>query len=125
MGLSSMGMPELFIQMVRIFFQDAESAILVNNKFLISFLVERRLPKGCPLAPYLFLLVVETLNVVAKATMIIGAFQGIRLPNSEDQQLLLQFANDTTFLLKGEEFYLQNLVSLLQVFAQASCLHIN
>jgi hypothetical protein len=67
----------------------------------------------------------ETLNVAAKATMTIGAFQGIRLPNSEDQQLLLQFVDDTTFLLKGEELYLYNLMSLLQVFAQASYLHIN
>jgi hypothetical protein len=120
-----MGMPEFFIQMVRILFQDAKSVVVVNNKLSPSFPIERRMRLGYSLVPYLFLLVVETLNMAAKATITTGTFQGIRLPNSKDRQLLPHFADDTTVGRKGEELYLQNLVNLLQVFAQASGLHIN
>jgi hypothetical protein len=77
------------------------------------------------LAPYLFLLIAETLNATAKATMSTGTLHDIQFPNHDKCQLLLSFADDTTFTLERVEFYLCNLVQLLRSFAQASGLYIN
>jgi hypothetical protein len=38
---------------------------------------------------------------------------------------MLQFTDDTTFMLEGHEYQLQNLVLLLRTFEQATGLHIN
>jgi hypothetical protein len=75
--------------MVRLLFLDAESAVVVNGELSDSFSIQRGVRQGCPLAPYLFLVVAQTLNIAAKATMERGAFQGIRLPIGDTRQLML------------------------------------
>ena len=116
-AIEQMGMPGQFIQMVHLLFQDVELAIVINGKLSTTFLVQRGVHQGCPLVPYLFLLFAKTLNVAAKVAMATGTLQGIQLPNYDSHQLLLQFADDTTFTLEGDEFYLRNLVQLLCFFA--------
>jgi hypothetical protein len=69
--------------------------------------------------------VAQILNLAAKAAMDGGAFLGIRLPNDGARQLMLQFADNTTFMLEGRENHLRNLVQLLCTYAQAMGLHIN
>jgi len=44
--------------------------------------------QGCPLAPYLFLIVGEALNVAVKNLKKKGEISGIALPTSEDEQLI-------------------------------------
>jgi hypothetical protein len=47
--------------------------------------------------------VAQTLNEVTKVAMAASAFQGILLPMGGVQLLMLQYIDDTTFLLDGKE----------------------
>jgi hypothetical protein len=89
------------------------------------FSIQCRICQRCLLAPYLFLLVQESLNVAAKAAMAVGDFAGILLSNQHSRQLFLQYANDTTIMIKGTEHGPNNLVSFLNLFKLASGLTIN
>jgi hypothetical protein len=48
------------------------------------------------LAPYLFLIVGEALNVMIKKEQQEGRILGIKLPRLKEQQLIDQYGNDTT-----------------------------
>ena len=111
--------------MVQLLFLDAALAVVVNSKFSKSFAIQRGMHQGCALAPYLFLLVAQTLNDAAKAATEAGAFQGILLSIRGSRLLMLQFAVNTAFTIEGQESHLQNLVKLLRTYGLAIGLYIN
>jgi hypothetical protein len=80
---------------------------------------------GCPLAPYLFLIVGEVLNFCAKKEAAKGWIKGIQLPDSLASQIIVQFVDDTSMTIKGEEELVQNTVSTLVLFCSGSGLMLN
>jgi len=123
--MDKFGVPKAFILLVKMFLQDASAFVSFNSKMTKSFSISRGVRQGCPLAPYLFLLVGEALNMAAKEELAADRIQGITLSDSEVQQLLSHFADDTNFLILGKEDVLKNIVSLLQRFDKATGLLIN
>lgn len=101
-ALETLGFPAEFSAMVRLLLTDATGHINVNGKLSPSFPIQRGVRQGCPLAPYLFLVVAEVLNSMIKEQAKVGAIQGIHLP-FDRQQILLQYADDTTLSLQREE----------------------
>jgi hypothetical protein len=81
--------------------------------------------QGCPLAPYLFLIIGEFLNFAIKREVSKGQIQGINLPGASEPQKIAQFANDMLLSVKGEEGPVQATVDTLQQFSLASGLVIN
>lgn len=81
--------------------------------------------EGCPLAPYLFLLVAEALNLAAKAEQSTVKIQSIFLPNSDDRQLVSQYADDIGMSIIAREDNLRNTVSLIDHFGTATGLLVN
>jgi hypothetical protein len=77
------------------------------------------------LAPYLFFMIGEALNIATKWAMEMGNLQGIHLPEEVEQQLILQYADDTSYTLAGTKENLSNLIALLDLFHLASGLCIN
>jgi len=71
------------------------------------------------LAPYLFLLVGEAFNMAAKEDQRLGKIQGIQLPESEDRQLLSQYADDNGVSIIGQKIFLKNTVDLISRFGFA------
>jgi hypothetical protein len=70
-AMKKMGMPDHFINIVKMLLHDATSSVVINGEPTKPFPVQRGVRQGCPLAPYLFLVVAETLNRAAKAAMLL------------------------------------------------------
>jgi hypothetical protein len=81
--------------------------------------------QGCPIAPYLFLIAAEVLNIMVSAELETGRIKGIELPFRNRQQIIAQYADDTLFTLKSEEEPMRNLIYLLETFCAASGLVLN
>lgn len=73
-------MPNSFINMIRLLFRDAIVSININKRVTKPFEVHRGIHHGCPLAPYLFVIIVEALNAAVKYITMIGHLKDIVLP---------------------------------------------
>jgi hypothetical protein len=107
--------------------------LFVKTKVVINFngTTTRVLPifcgvkQGCPWAPYLFLVIGETLNQVVKTHVMSGNFVGISLfPCSRNDQLISQDVDDTSFTIKGKRNHMEILIAFLKVFGMALDLEI-
>ena len=56
-----------------------------------------------PLPLYLFLIAAKVLNAMVNKEMKDGRVQGISLPFAEQQQIITQYMDDTSFTLIGKE----------------------
>jgi hypothetical protein len=65
------------------------------------------------------------MNAIVKTEVDVGRVKGIQLPIKSLQQVLAQFADDTSFILLGEEGSVRHLVSVLDSFCLASGLVFN
>lgn len=65
-ALGRLGICESFIQMTKFLFVDAHAMVNINRQSSNHFLIRRGVMLGCPLAPYIFLLVVEVLSHMIK-----------------------------------------------------------
>ena len=81
--------------------------------------------QGCPLAPYLFLIVGEALIHIIKKTVKEKRFRGVVLPGGKKQQCISQYADDSSFMVRGEKKDIDELVKLLKAFSEALGMEIN
>jgi hypothetical protein len=120
-----MGLPIPFIRMTQLLFNNARASISMNGSITDQFNIDRGIRQGCPLAPYLFLFVAEALHSATRAAATLGQLTGINLPDGITQQLLLQYADDTSFTLARRQPNLQYRTALLDRFGQATGLVYN
>lgn len=123
--MEKMGFPLEFIHMVSLFFCDATAVVKVNGTPSPLFAIERGVRQGCPLAPYLFLIIAEILNTMVTKEMELGSVQDISLPVLGRHQIMAQYADDTSFTLLGDEEKVKNLIHILKTFCAASRLVLN
>jgi len=123
--MRKIGIHDSFTHIVRMLLLDASASILINGQISSSFAIQRGVCQGCPLSPYLFLLVGEAFNMDAKEDQRLGKMQGIQLPESEDRQLLSQYVDDNRVSILGQELFLKNTVDLIHCFGFALGLIIN
>jgi hypothetical protein len=97
----------------------------VNGVLSKSFPIKRGIRQGCPVAPYLFLIAAEVLNSMVTAELATGRIKGIRLLIGDRQQIVAQYADDTSFVLLGEEEPVRNLIYILETFCLALGLVLN
>jgi hypothetical protein len=88
-AMAALGILHSFAQWIQLLFTRAEAAVPLNGVATSMFPVKRGVWQGCPLVPYLFLLIGEALNIATKQAMAIGSIQGIRLPDDVGQQLII------------------------------------
>ena len=81
--------------------------------------------QGCLLAPYLFFIVAEVLNAMVTREMELRKVRGIQLPFLNKQQVVAQYADNTSFTLLGKEEPASNLIYLLETFCLATGLVLN
>ena len=62
-AMTKIGILEEFINMIRLLFLGASACVNVNGINTRSFKIGEGVCHGCPLAPYLFLIVGKTLNI--------------------------------------------------------------
>jgi len=123
--MEKIGIPETFTHLVWMLLQDASASVTINGHMSKPFPIQRGVQQGCPLALYLFLLVAEALNMATKDKQRLGRILEIQLPDSEDRQLISQYADDTDMSIIAQEFILQNIVSLIDRFGTATALLVN
>jgi exonuclease III len=124
-AMSLMGFPGEFLGMIKLLFHDAEACVKVNGFTSESFRIKRGVRQGCPVAPYLFIIAAEVLNIMVMAEMVAGRVKGIELPFGNRQQIIAQYADDTSFTLRGEKEPVRNLIYILETFCAASGLVLN
>lgn len=74
--------------------------MLINGSPTKEFSIQKGLKQGDPLAPFLYLLVVEGLSGLMRNAVTTRLFKGIKIENDGPEVSILQYADDT--LLKGE-----------------------
>lgn len=98
----------------------SKSAVLVNGCPGRWINCKRGQRQGDPLSPYLFLLVTDTLQAMIR--------QAIRIRHPIDSDApccVLQYADDTLIVLRGDFEAAQELKSILDNFSEATGLKIN
>ncbi|GJR52184.1 RNA-directed DNA polymerase, eukaryota [Tanacetum coccineum] len=80
---------------------------------------------GDPLSPFLFIIVVEALNVALIEARSKGIFKGVQVSPHSTPITHLQFADDALFLGEWSELNVMNLIRILRCFNMASGLKIN
>jgi len=124
-AMLTMGFPSSFVDITMLLFQDANATVKINGSLSPSFPIIRGVRQGCPLAPYLFLIITEVLKSVIKTSVIRGEIKGISLLIGDRQQIMAQYANDTLLTLLGEEGFVVNTLAILDSFCRGSGLILN
>ncbi|GJU17615.1 RNA-directed DNA polymerase, eukaryota [Tanacetum coccineum] len=105
-------------------FSSAMASILVNGSPTSEFPFFRGLKQGDPLAPFLFILVMESLHLSVSRAVNEGVFKGIQLHESLMISHLF-YADDVMFLGEWSDTNLKSLTNILKCFFLASGLKIN
>jgi hypothetical protein len=124
-AMDKMGFPASFTSMTRMLFHDAAARVSLNGQATAKFPILQGVRQGCPLAPYLLLIIGEFLNFAIKREVGRGRIKGINLPGAPETQIIAQFADDTSLFIRGEEGPMRATAETLQQFSLASGLVIN
>ncbi|GJS00005.1 RNA-directed DNA polymerase, eukaryota [Tanacetum coccineum] len=100
------------------------ASILVNGSPTSEFPFYCGLKQGDPLAPFLFILVMESLHISVSKAVNEGVFKGLSIQGSDPISHLF-YADDAVFIGEWSEENLVNLVRILDCFYLASGLKIN
>ena len=122
--MQKMRINDKFVNWVRLLFGNASIAINLNDSLGNKFSIKKGVRQGCPLAPYIFLIVEEVLTHIIKKAVLEGRIKGISLPQGE-QQSILQYLNNILFMMRREKRFIDELVHLLKKNCDESGLEIN
>ncbi|GJT68087.1 putative RNA-directed DNA polymerase [Tanacetum coccineum] len=103
----------------------ASVSVLINGSPSCEFTMERGLRQGDSLSPFLFLIVVEALQVLMLEACNLGIFKGIVVGDEQINVSLLQYADDALIFGEWSPRNVKNLISILKVFGDASGLKAN
>ncbi|GKC07669.1 RNA-directed DNA polymerase, eukaryota, partial [Tanacetum coccineum] len=98
--------------------------VLVNGSPIAEFQFHCGLKQGDPLAPYLFILVMESLHLSFSRVVDAGIFKGIKIDNSTTISHLF-YADDAVFVGEWSDDNLSSVMHALHCFSLASGLKIN
>jgi hypothetical protein len=100
-------------------------SVLVNGSPTGEINIQRGLKQGDPLAPFLFLIVVEGFSGVMRNAVNMGLFKGISVGSTPVEISHLQYADDTLCFGEASVENLWTLKAILRGFEMASGLKVN
>lgn len=120
--MDKMGFHDKWINQVMSLNMNAAASVVVNGEQSKTFKLQRSIPQGCPLAPYLFLL---TLDVLGQMMQHPGCnVQGLQLPDNTTITNQM-FADDTLLLLEGIVENMDRALTVINRFGAASGAKLN
>ena len=117
--LSKMGFARNFITWVMSSLSYVSFSLLINGDATTFFKYGRGLRQGFPLAPLLFLIVVEGLGRALLFAKDRGSYHGLSFSNNIELTHVL-FVNDVVMVNDGSEQSLSTLYEILMIFCKAS-----
>ena len=116
--IESFGFGERFQKAVETLYKGCNSSVKLTCGTTPRFCINRGIRQGCPLSPFLFLLVTQVMSVHLKN----NPFKGI---NALDREFkLAQLADDTTLFLK-DKYEVSKAISCIDEFSVVSGLRMN
>ena len=101
-------------------------AVLVNGRPQGGWIhLQHGIRQGCPLAPLLFILTADALAVCTMQLCRKGHLAGFQSPGIPGGIPLLQYADDTTFIIQGSWAAAHTLSAMMDIFSDFSGLRLN
>ncbi|GKC58912.1 RNA-directed DNA polymerase, eukaryota [Tanacetum coccineum] len=122
--LHAFGFGPNWCRWIRGTFSSAMASILVNGSPSSEFPFFCGLKQGDPLAPYLFILIMESLHISFSRAINDGLFKGVHIQGSVSLSHLF-YADDAVFIGEWSDSNMVNIVKILKCFFLASGLKIN
>ncbi|WJX46909.1 hypothetical protein P8452_33654 [Trifolium repens] len=123
--LQRCGFCEKWIDWMKVCVFAGNLSVLVNGSPTGEINIQRGLKQGDPLAPFLFLLVVEGFSGIMRKANIMGRFKGISVGRDPIVISHLQYADDTLCIGEAMVDNLWTLKAILRGFEMASGLKVN
>ena len=98
--LETMGFNGKWVSWIKNMLSSSSISILVNESLTGEFKSTRGLRQGDPIAPFLFLVVVEGLSGLMRQALLKGLYKGYKVGKQNAELSLLQFADDTLFFVE-------------------------
>ena len=95
--IQKFGFGENFQKWITMLYTNLESRVQINGHLSGTINIFRSIRQGCPVAPLLYICVIETLLIKIRANSFI---RGIKAPTSNERLLLSAFADDTSFFIE-------------------------
>jgi hypothetical protein len=121
--LHHLGFPALVLQWLSISFRTASTKVCVNGVPGKKIIHARGLRQGDPLSPLLFVLAMEVATLLIKRAVEHGLLAPIG--NCTTTQRISIYADDVVMFVKPEVQDLVTVRNILEVFGEASGLHVN
>ncbi|KAK9058221.1 hypothetical protein SSX86_023061 [Deinandra increscens subsp. villosa] len=121
--LHFMGFGDKWRSWVRACLSSTRASILINGSPSAEFNIGRGLRQGDPMAPFLFILVMEGLHVFIEDSVAAGLYKGIQIKNLNLSHLF--YADDAIFIGQWSLENVSNIIEMLKIFHQVSGLSIN
>lgn len=119
------GFPDKWCDWVMMTMRGTHVGVKVNNRIGPYFKTHKGLRHGDALSPLLFDLVVDALAVIMEKANIYGFFKGVLNENLTHGVKMLQYVDDTIFLIQDDIESARKLKFILSAFQQMSGLTIN
>ena len=120
--LLRMGFPNIWIRGVAALYRNAHSSLLFAGDIGRRFSISRSVRQGCPLAPFLFLLVAEAFSVHLNSQY--ANIKGLALP-MPNANVDSEFVDDTTLYVHASQSNLLQVQKAVDEFSDASGALIN
>jgi hypothetical protein len=122
--LHAVGFGDKFISWILACVTSANFVVLINGEATSFFKSERGLRQGCPLSPYLFILIMEGLSLLLTHSYLAHHISGIKV-SKFIHVFLLMFVDDVLILTKADFAEWQLIQDILHLFSLVSGLSIN
>nr|GFB54140.1 RNA-directed DNA polymerase, eukaryota [Tanacetum cinerariifolium] len=122
--LSAFGFGSKWCHWIRGLFSSNMASVFVNGSPTTEFPIYRGLKQGDPLAPFLFILIMESLHISVSRAVNDGIFKGLHIRGSTSISHLI-YADDAVFIGEWSDQNMDNLLKILRCFHLASGLSIN
>lgn len=120
------GFPPIWIKWMKLCVKTHSFAILVEGQPVGGWISPQRgVRQGCPLAPLLFILAADVLAICTNRVCARGLLRGFQTPSCQQGIPLLQYADDTMFLMEGSSAAAAKVSMLMEIFSDLSGLKLN